>query len=411
MAILAVGCASPAPSAEDLPDLPVGALTEGDSKADGNWGAATACKDVPDLPALVDPEITISLHGLTLHLRDEASGYDRVFPIGPGAIDEDPASPTFGESLSYFPLRSGKTDFTIDQAGSTACKIWWKDPATGESLPVFAGLPFLRWSGSYGIHGPIDGYRAPNGGALRRGFVSHGCIRMEAADVLELWARVRGLPSVVVHVQREPERDEAGRRVDVESRWMGAECEVAQDCPFAGAVCHDNAWSGRAFCTRACTKTCPDAAGQPSTFCVEDESDPGHGICVPRAQPMDRECRPYDHFVEREMPRMNNAAVRVAACVPGSPGWIGDRCLDDDDCLYGTSCGEGGTCTMPCTRYCDDEPGWPSTFCVAGDAGGTCARRCDLTENAAECPAGLQCLERARNGAPVTRRTVCLPPP
>ena len=38
------------------------------------------------------------------------------------------------------------------------------------SIPVvwFAGLPFLSFYGNYAIHGPIDNYRAPNGGNLRR---------------------------------------------------------------------------------------------------------------------------------------------------------------------------------------------------------------------------------------------------
>lgn len=59
---------------------------------------------------------------------------------------------------------------------------------------------------------PIDNYRAPSGGNLRRGYVSHGCIRMEAAGVLEVYARIRGVGSVPVHVQRAPERE--GERVD-----------------------------------------------------------------------------------------------------------------------------------------------------------------------------------------------------
>ena len=61
-------------------------------------------------------------------------------------------------------------------------------------------------TGNYAIHGPIDNYRAANGGNLRRGYVSHGCVRMAAADVLEVYARIKGVASVPVHVQREPER-------------------------------------------------------------------------------------------------------------------------------------------------------------------------------------------------------------
>ena len=43
-------------------------------------------------------------------------------------------------------------DFVIKPSTTQPCKFWWTDPATGQ-LPVFAGLPFLSWSGSYAIHG------------------------------------------------------------------------------------------------------------------------------------------------------------------------------------------------------------------------------------------------------------------
>jgi len=57
-----------------------------DMKADGNWGAALTCKELPNLPPLTQPKITLSIDGLTLRLTDAASGYDKVFPVGPGQI-------------------------------------------------------------------------------------------------------------------------------------------------------------------------------------------------------------------------------------------------------------------------------------------------------------------------------------
>src|SRR5260221_6261817 len=85
-------------------DLPLGDQID-DLQADGTWGGALTCKPIPVYPALSNPRITISLQGLTLHLVDDSVGYDKVFPIGPGAIDSDPTSTTFGESLSYWPIK------------------------------------------------------------------------------------------------------------------------------------------------------------------------------------------------------------------------------------------------------------------------------------------------------------------
>jgi hypothetical protein len=390
-------------------DLALGEFADDEGKADGTWGAATTCKEVPNVAPLVSPRIVVSLDGLTLHLWDAAGTYDRVFPIGPGAIDQDPASPTYGSSLSFAPLRSGKRDFEVTPATTQPCKIWWKDPATRQQLPVFAGLPFLSWSGNYGIHGPIDNYRAPNGGTLRRGFVSHGCIRMASADILEVYARTRRAAKLPVHVQREPERKSDGVRVDLADRWIGSECTADSDCNFAGGICHANAWGGRSFCTMSCTSRCPDRVGAPTTFCTADSSAPTAGICVPRAEPINRDCRPYDHFVERERTRFGSPTVRATVCVPGSPGWVGDRCLRNDDCLAGATCDSEGVCSMPCTTYCDDEPGSPTTFCAADSSGGRCRRQCDPLSNGSECAAGFTCERRARPSAPGTTRNVCVP--
>jgi len=77
----------PAPDSESLlvEDLALGDVDPGDNKADG-WGAATVCKPIPELPRLTAPEIVISLAGATLHLVDRATGFERVYPLGVGAL-------------------------------------------------------------------------------------------------------------------------------------------------------------------------------------------------------------------------------------------------------------------------------------------------------------------------------------
>src|SRR5438105_3480190 len=62
---------------------PVGSID-----GNGQWGAATTCKPLPTgLPTLRSPRVVISLDGLTLHLWDQGGTFDKVYPIGPGAIE------------------------------------------------------------------------------------------------------------------------------------------------------------------------------------------------------------------------------------------------------------------------------------------------------------------------------------
>lgn len=62
---------------------------------------------------------------------------------------------------------------------------WWSDKWKDE----FGGFPFLliEWSG-VAFHGPITNYSPLDVWYLRRGYVSHGCHRMDSSDVLELRA-------------------------------------------------------------------------------------------------------------------------------------------------------------------------------------------------------------------------------
>lgn len=62
---------------------------------------------------------------------------------------------------------------------------WWSNKWNDE----FGGFPFLliEWSG-VAFHGPITNYAPMDVWYLRRGYVSHGCHRMDGSDVLELRA-------------------------------------------------------------------------------------------------------------------------------------------------------------------------------------------------------------------------------
>jgi hypothetical protein len=416
VAVLLASCADSAvPS--DEPDLPLGDV-EGDVKADGTgWGSALTCKAIPNLPTLVSPRITVSLDGLTLHLTDPATGYDKVFPIGPGRIDQDETDPEYGESLTYRPvIDRGTGDFAITPASSVACKTWWTDPESGEKSPVFAGLPFMSWSGNYAIHGPIDNFRAPNGGTLRRGFVSHGCVRMEAADVLEVYARIHGVARVPVHVQREPERTADGRIVDIPQKWIGSSCTSDSDCNYAGGYCATNHVSNTGFCSAHCTQYCADKTGYPATFCAPDPDRTDAGMCVPRALDQDFGCRPYDHMTPQVVTRFHGT-TSANVCLPHSPGWIGDHCLADGDCNAGLSCRGAtatskGICTQSCTALCPDHPGWAETTCVNAPAiasGGSCLRTCTPSSNGSECPTDMKCAPEPHASITTQTRNVCVP--
>ena len=215
-----MGFACGAPSVEDttLPeDLPLGQV--GDLKADQPWTYAKQCKTIPNRPQLVDPRIVISLDGLTLRLRDGASDFERVYPVGVGTINNQAGARTEAESLSLYPvLRTGRHDFSIETSAVNPCRIWWTDKATGKTMPVFAGLPFLSVYGPYGIHGPVTSYWRKDGGKLKRGYVSHGCIRMESADIAELWAYIKGKKTVPIRLQKEIERRAEGSAIDIASR-------------------------------------------------------------------------------------------------------------------------------------------------------------------------------------------------
>lgn len=401
-----------------------------DLKADGGWGAALTCKPLPNLPVLQKPEIVVSLDGLTLHLTDTATGFDKVFAIGPGVIDAGASlTPTSGNAPGgVFWLRLDKGfGREIPDARKTQpwyyaydCKYWWRDPATRTNVPVFAGLPFLRLEGAptlgYAIHGPIDSYTTTSGGRLRRGYVSHGCLRMESADVLELAARLKG-KKVPVRIQQAVERRVDGTAVDLTPPWLMSECRSDADCPFPGGTCHRNDWALQGFCSAPCTRTCSlDRFGYPTSFCVADPEDEERGLCTVKADSLNDGCRRYPGFAKVVAePRFSQPSVKADVCLPGSGGWIGAPCFASTDCaglaggrceLDGASVDRPGFCTVACTKTCPDRAGEAGTFCVASGKGGTCASRCDRQD---DCPAGYTCTPSVpRFGSPGTRTSVCL---
>lgn len=429
--LLVMGCVDNVDAPEEVveeqvpvDDLPVGDVLN--PPADGNWGSATTCKEIPVVEPLANPKIVVSLDGLTLRLYDEGGTYDRVFPVGVGAIEDGksmtPVSTQFPAGTFYTrtderPTFDGPTPAQAKWGWNQACRMWWTGE-DGKKVPVFAGLPFIRLAGhptsaSYALHGPIDDYTIPRGGNLRRGYVSHGCVRMASADILEVYGRIQGKQAEVL-VQKPVERREDGTAVDLDP-WMMSECQSDADCGFEGGVCRQNEYSGVGYCTKACTKYCPDKAGHPATFCAED-AESGGGFCAVKSELVrNNACDRYAGFVRQDGVSRPDGSATASVCVPGSKGWIGDRCLSDDECDTGLCTpvegGPVGICTETCTRYCPDKANAAGTFCVEApetvpDAGGICVAKC---YNDDHCPAGTVCETASRINQTSVTASVCVP--
>ncbi len=379
-------CGQGAPETANSGGSEDGLTGVGSVAGSGNWGAATTCKALPTgLPALKSPMLVISLDGLTLHLWDRQGTFDKVYPIGPGAIENGVSLTPVGH------YTTGPADATAGaqddgtKVGSSPwswwyrCKIWWTDPVTKQITPVYGGLPLIRLTVpglAYAIHGPVDSFGAANGGALRRAYVSHGCIRTRAEDIVELYVLLHGHGHVPVTIQRAVERDPAGKSVDLSPRFIGSECDSAADCGFAGALCQANAY-GHSFCTVACTGSCADRTGEIATACIPDGK--GAGMCVRQASLLNNFCRSDESFRYAPQTTRFGRPSQVDVCAPGSSGFVGDPCLSSSDCAAGRTCerkGRGpGLCTQGCTSSCPTEHGLGAT-CVAG----RCLRSCDVQD-------------------------------
>ncbi len=314
-----------------------------DFRHNGEEDFSENCKPIPEVEALEDPEIIVSIDGRTLHLRDRASDYDRVFPVGLGKIGSS------GESLS--PVSTNTRDglwvvradnalvdgATVDRrkwAWNYSCRHWsgtkYYNPASQreEFRSYFAGLPFLRFEGPnspvYGMHGPIDNYWRENGGELYRGYVSGGCTRMDPDDLVEVYGRIRGTETPV-RVQTAIEFDEAGLSIDSD-RFMGAHCMQDADCADPGAVCATHPTSEFSFCTAPCAQNseCPirpnEIVGSIGvlSFCVADTKGvvDGDGYCVVEGNgKTNNDCRSYPApLTKQRLALLDDADRRVSVC-------------------------------------------------------------------------------------------------
>lgn len=362
----------------------------GDVQKPAAWGSATTCKAIPaPLANLKDPVIDISIDGLTLHLYDRQGTFDKVYPIGPGKVENGKSLTPVGHFTSGPADAVGAKD-NPNVVGGTPwawwyqCKMWWldrEDPAL-KWQPVYAGLPLIRLKGAptlgYAIHGPIDAYNLPSGGSLRRGLVSHGCIRMAAADILEVFAMLRGKGNVPINIQRAVDRNAENKAIDLASRWVGSECDQDSDCNFASGTCRANAY-GHKFCTMACSGSCADKAGEIATACVADGQ--GKGMCVRQSSLLNNSCRGYEGFeLGRGIPRFGSSRI-VDACIPGSFGFVGDSCLSSADCASGRSCERAGMGPGFCTQACTTNAQCPMANGLGSAcSGGRCLRTCDVQD-------------------------------
>jgi len=105
--------------------------------------------------------------------------------------------------------------------------------------------------------------------------------------------------------------------------WIGGPCEADEDCDYAdhpGGFCLSDAEGyPRGTCSLGCDRVCPDVAGLPVTFCIDDVIV-GQGACVQRCDYTffaDSGCRPGYYCESR--PRYNETAFRRGVCVPGEP--------------------------------------------------------------------------------------------
>lgn len=218
--VLAVGCDEDALDAEVIDEEPAGegvAFDEENPYADVEGKAdSPRTYEVPtDLAQLERPEIIVSLDQKTVHLFDRATGFSAVYPTGPGQLG--------ASGRSYTPVGFYATGPDPDD--------YWYYISRRYAPDYFGGFPFLRLTipnsqgaHTYGFHGPIS-YTCPGGGSacdledrqwfLRRDFVSHGCMRMESDDIVEMFWTIADHASVPVSIQYEPEKDAAGNLVDL----------------------------------------------------------------------------------------------------------------------------------------------------------------------------------------------------
>lgn len=155
-------------------------------------------------------KIVVSLKGLTCHVF--GNGIDKIYPVGVGVKGKNGRSVTptcKSQNVNSFYLSSNTND------------KWYYIKHRYEPK-YFGGFPFLRLSAvnnkgynTYGLHGPITKNKSGKW-YLKRGYVSHGCARMQGKDVTEIYNIVINYPSTPVVIQEDYEYNEDGKRIDVD---------------------------------------------------------------------------------------------------------------------------------------------------------------------------------------------------
>lgn len=106
----------------------------------------------------------------------------------------DSSRPGYEGFLTFVYPIAGSTKGPFDQPGEGVVRFAsggtfiesrpWSDIWNDE----FGGLPFMEVISGVGFHGPITSKAGLDAWYLRRGYVSHGCFRMDTSDVLEMRA-------------------------------------------------------------------------------------------------------------------------------------------------------------------------------------------------------------------------------
>ncbi|MEZ4475198.1 MAG: L,D-transpeptidase [bacterium] len=383
------------------------------SKADGNAYVVPAL-----LPVLEDPRIVVSLAGFTVELIDDATGFHKVYPTGVGALGSN--------GRSFTPVGEFTTHPDADDG-------WFWTPRRYQPS-YFAGLPFMRITArnsagnqTYGFHGPITE-------TLRRGYVSHGCMRMAPDDIIELFYIMREHPGAKVKIQSEKRRDANGRVVDVTpadrdpvAAYRAQVCEAWEK--GKGEVIEPGTLGDQVLCRGEATYTVAVGAGDRIAARV-DAAGPfrleieGQGA-LEGADATVKNLR-FGAETSVRFPEAGQVTVRVIGdptiftlALDHTPfgattvdGWIGEGCTSASQCGEGgLACLAdlpGGLCTDACDRFCPDRAGAAATFCVdlGFSDGGRCVAQC---AGAADCREGYACQTMPRFNEPAVSRSVCVP--
>jgi peptidoglycan/xylan/chitin deacetylase (PgdA/CDA1 family) len=115
------------------------------------------------------------------------------------------------------------------------------------------------------------------------------------------------------------------------STFVGDACKSDAECGFqvwnTTGRCH-----AAGFCTIGCEGYCPDQAGKPGTFCVQDPlATAPAGVCVPQAVSQNGHCADLpgtlDASAERYVGTSNAPAKTAEVCMPQAPGATTDGTL------------------------------------------------------------------------------------